>query len=229
MRRHPFVIALVLFASSASAHAGLAREEGATYIEGYLPLPIRLTLSKRAPIFSTLAGKRSLGDLAAGQKLEVIAVSDRALRVRGTDQGRGVSGWVGLAFINEPRPNFFADLTRAGQRAEIVATLIDTRTPAIGMTSAELHAALGSPHEHTTAIINRTTRDTLAYIRTTRVPRKVIRRAPYGRLFESLVYVTIETGRTTIYLENRIVTLIKASNQKGLRQAPKSVPPPIAL
>ena len=231
MRCLPFVTALALAVLATPAFAGLAREKGATYIEGFFPSPIRLTLAKSAPIFSTLAGKRSLGTLAAGQKLEVVAVSDRALRVRGTDQGRGVSGWIGRGFVAEPRPNFFADLTRAGARAEAVADLVNARVPATGMTANELYAALGRPHEHTTSIANGITQDTVHYVRTRRVPRSIIRRDAYGHLFESIVYVTTEIDRTTIVLDNGIVTLIQASgsNGFGLRRAPQSVPPPIDL
>ena len=230
MRSLPIVIAFALLLSVVPlAHAGLAREKGATYVEGYFPSPIRLTLAKSAPIFSTLAGRRSLGTLPAGQKLEVVAVSDRALRVRGTDQGRGISGWVGRAFVKEPRPNFFTDLTRAGERANAVAALVEAHIPATGMTADELYAALGRPYEHTTTTANGITHDTVSYVRFRRVPRTIVRRDAYGHLFESLIYVTAEVGRTTVDLKNGVVTLIQASGSRGLPRRPQSVPPPVDL
>ena len=229
MRRLPIVIAFALIALVPSSRADFLREEGATYLEGYFPSPIRLTLIKRAPVFATLAGQRSLGSLPGGQKLEIVAVSDRALRVRGKDRGRGVSGWIGRAFVKEPRPNFFTDLTLAGTRAKKVAALIDARIPATGMTDVELHAALGTPDKHTTSDANGISRDTHVYNRTRRVPRKILRRDAYGQLFQTIAYIDAEIDRTTIAIEDRVVVYVQSTCSSSLRRAPQSVPPPIAF
>ena len=232
MRCLPFVTALALAVLATPAFAGLAREKGATYIEGFFPSPIRLTLAKSAPIFSTLAGKRSLGTLAAGQKLEVVAVSDRALRVRGTDQGRGVSGWIGRGFVAEPRPNFFADLTRAGARAEAVADLVNARVPATGMTARRaLRRPWTPPRTHYFHRKRHHPRHRPLRPHPPRPPQHRSAAMPTATSSESIVYVTTEIDRTTIVLDNGIVTLIQASGSRRLRsrRAPQSVPPPVDL
>lgn len=62
------------------------REEGALYLEDVLENPIKLKVIKPANTYSSLKGERYLGTLRVDQEVTLLAVSDRAYRVRGKAQ-----------------------------------------------------------------------------------------------------------------------------------------------
>ena len=100
--RRPFwlvlgVVALSLSHLSAQGlppKSKLLQEEGAVYLEGLVKKQIKGRLTEPAPCYSNLNGGRWLGNLLPNQEVVLLAVSEKAFRVRGRAQQGNVAGWV---------------------------------------------------------------------------------------------------------------------------------------
>ena len=205
----------------------LTREKDALYLEDVLKKPIRLKVKSDAVVYNNLVAERRLGVIPAGTVVNVIAVNDRALRVRGKAEHADVSGWVGKSFLEELDPRVTENLTKMLERQKLVEELIQKKIVALGMTSAEVERVLGPPSKRTSRVDKGGQFEVYDYIAYKLVPQQVAQRDQTGQIFYTLVNTKVETGRRSVTFENHIVSAIEESEQRGGRSS--VVPAPIEI
>ena len=210
--------------------SALLREEGALYVESLLEKPIKLKVLKHANAYGSLSGDRYLGTLQSGQEVTLLAVSDRAYRVRGRAQQGDIAGWAGPSFFSKLEPEFLENLKKAAERKALVDQLIANKEVALGMTVDEVVAALGKPTKRSSELTAESTTQTLDYIKYSRVPQTNYVRNGFGQVVKQTTYVKVETGRMTVTLKNDVVASIgESENNESRRDLGLTVPVPIIL
>ena len=209
--------------------SALSREKGALYLEDATDKEIRLTTTAEAPVFSNLRGERRLGFIPAGRSVTIVAVSNTALRVRGRAIHDNVVGWIARTAATPIDETFVAQLRAAGARRQAVDALIVKKEIAVGMTPAEVEAALGPPSERNSRVDAQGRRESLDYVTYRTVSQQVLQYDQYGRPYYTLIPQKIETGRRSVDFVNGIVASYTESERLRQRGAGRFVPPPIIL
>lgn len=229
--------ACALFFAPLSPDLGLAQleksdlpqEEGGIYLEGLLDKPIQLQVTKPAPVYSTLKGDRWLGNLVPGHPATLLAVSDRAYRVRARARQGQVAGWVSPKALKGIDAKMVKNLKKLAERELLVRDLIEKKQIAMGMTMDEVEQALGRPDNRSSKVDKEGRSDKLEYITYERVPQTVTRPDRFGRLYRSTVYVKVPVGKLTIAFEDELVSSIEEAEGDNVPGPIKVVPPPIVL
>ncbi len=209
----------------------LVKEEGAIYLEGMVEPEVVVNISTQVPAYTTLKGDRWIGTLAPNQNAVLLAVSDKAYRVRGKAKQGQIAGWVSKAAVAGLPESFEKNLREYYERHQIVQELIDNHQVALGMRVDEVIASIGPPDKRSSKLNSDGRTDQLEYISYERVPQTVTTYDAFGRPVPTTRYVEVESGRVTIDFENETVTSI--SETEGIDLAGASgyhvVPPPIFL
>ncbi|NLT69663.1 MAG: hypothetical protein GXX91_03075 [Verrucomicrobiaceae bacterium] len=209
----------------------LIQEKGAIYLEIMLDEEVPVRVTQSAAIYSTLQGDRWLGNTLPNQNAVLLAVSDKAYRIRARAQQGQVAGWVSKSAVEGLPEGFEANLREFHERYLIVSELIEEQQVALGMTMAEVIASIGPPDKRQSKVTNESRADSLEYISYQRVPQTVMSVDAFGRSFATTRYVEVESGRVQIEFTDDTVTAISESeglnfsNARGLI----TVPPPIYL
>ena len=209
--------------------SALSREKGALYLEDATDREIRITTTAEAPVFSNLRGERRLGVIPAGRSVIIVAVGDRALRVRGRAVHDHVVGWIARSAVTPLNGKFTAQLRAASERRQAVDALIAKKEIAIGMTPEEVEAALGTPSERTSRVDAQGRQVSLEYITYRTVSQQVLQYDQYGRPYHAFVPQKLETGRRSVDFINGIVTSYTESERLRQRGNGRFVAPPIIL
>ncbi|MEM1440807.1 MAG: hypothetical protein AAGF67_00590 [Verrucomicrobiota bacterium] len=209
----------------------LNQEEGAIYLEEMLDDPVPILITKEVAAYSSLTGDRWLGNIFANQNAELLAVSDKAYRVRAQAKQGQIAGWVSKAAVEGLPPQFEENLRLFHERYVIVKELIDNHQVALGMTVGEVTASIGPPDKRSSKVTQEGRTDTLEYVSYERVPQSGTTFDAFGRPFTSTQYVEVENGRVTIEFVNDTVTSIEESEGLDLATATgfRTVPLPIFL
>ena len=224
---------VLIFSLSASLHARepaskLMQEKGALYVESLLEDPIKLKVLKSANAYSTLQGDRYLGTLKPGQEVTLLAISDRAYRVRGKAQQGDIAGWAGPTFFKKLDPEFVTNLKKAAERKALVDELIANKEVALGMTGQEVFASIGKPTKRASELNAAGTTETLDYITYERVPQTSYVRNAYGQLVKRTTYIKVETGRLSVKLQDDVVASISESEtNESRRDLGLTIPVPV--
>lgn len=209
----------------------LVKEEGAIYLEGMVDQELPVRVIQSAPIYSTLQGVRWLGNTLPQQDAVLLAVSDKAYRIRAKAKQGQVAGWVSKSAIEGLPEDFETHLREYHERYLIVSELIDNQQVALGMTVAEVILSIGPPDKRQSKTTESGRVDSLEYISYQRVPQTVMTIDSFGRPAAATQYLEVESGRLQVEFSNDTVTAISESeglnfsNAKGLL----TVPPPIYL
>lgn len=207
----------------------LNREDGAVYLEGLVKKEIKLRVTQAAPIYTTLAADRWLGNLPP-QEVILLAISEKAYRVRGRAKQGQVAGWVGRGMIEGLDQEFEANLAKLHERQLLVADLIDKKQVALGMTQEEVMESLGPPSKRNAKVDAGGQTSNFEYITYDRVPQSTTALDRFGRPYQTVTYLEVETGKVNIGFEKGVVSSIEESEgvdrQAG---AVRIVPPPIVL
>lgn len=227
----PFLaLGLALLTSHASAASALPRETGAIYLEDLAIKPVKLTVIGEAAVHSQLTSGNYLGNLRKGTPAEVIAISDTAVRVRGTAQQGGVVGWVPAAGLTPMRADFIESVKKNAQRKAEVDALIAKGEAALNMTHEEVTAALGKPQKKSTKLDAKGRQEVWDFIRYVRVPQETVGRDVQGRLVTNIVYVKVPAGKLSVTFENNLVSALDQT--EGTPEVPggvQLVPAPIVF
>ena len=211
--------------------SSLSREPGAIYVEDIVDKPIKLKIKKDAspPVFSQLDAKRRLGRMVPGSTVTVVAVTEKAYRVRGKATHGGVSGWISPKYLEAKDPEFFAKMKKIVERRKEVQALIDAKEVGLGMTQDEVRESLGKPTSVKSAVDKDGKTLTLEYTTFDRVPQTVTRRDLYGRLYNTTVYVKVPVGNLAVHFKNGAVVRIEEEIGEPPEGGIKIVPAPIEL
>ena len=227
----PFLaLALAFLTAQAFAASALPREPGAVYLEDLAIKPVKLAVIGEAAVYSLITNGNYLGVLRRGSVAEVVAISDTAIRVRGTAQQGGVVGWVPAAGLTPMKPDFIESVKKNAQRKADVDALIAKGEVALNMTHEEVTSALGKPQKKNSKLDAKGRQEIWDFIRYTRVPQETTGVDPQGRLVTSLVYVKVPAGKLSVTFENNLVSSLEQSEGTTEVAAPiRLVPAPIVF
>ena len=189
----------------------LSKERGAIYLEEIMDREIVIRVSKATAAYNDLSAKRWLGNVFGNQKGVLLAVSDKAFRIRAKAKQGQTAGWISKAAVEGLDPSFEENLRKFYDRYVIVKELIENEQVALGMTGDEVIASLGPPDLKSSAIEDSGRKDTFEYISYKRIPQTVTGRDAFGHLIRTTQYVEVEDGRVTIDMSDNVVTGIKES------------------
>lgn len=209
----------------------LIKEDGAVYIEELFDRPWSVQVVKPAAVYSNLTAERWLGNLLPGRSAELLAISEKAYRVRGRAKQGQVAGWVSKSAIEGIDADMEKKLVKFYQRQLLVQDLIANNQVALGMTVAEVEASLGQPDARNSKVDTEGRKDVLEYITYQRVPQTSYVRDRFGQLLQTTTYIKVETGRVSLSFENELVASIEESEGADLVEGGKVriVPPPILI
>lgn len=213
------------------ATSRLNKEDGAIYLEGMVVNEVPVRIVKPVPAYATLAGDRWMGNLYDNQNAVLLAVSDKAYRVRGRAKQGQIAGWVSKAAITGLPADFEPKLKKYHQRYVAVEKLIQNKQVALGMTVDEVVASIGHPDKRSSKITQGGRADTLEFVSYERVPQTTVVYDSFGRAFPSTQYIEVEAGRVIVELTNDAVSSIQESEgiERGNNAGVLIVPPPIIL
>ncbi|MEM9480379.1 MAG: hypothetical protein AAGA58_12070 [Verrucomicrobiota bacterium] len=211
--------------------SNLSREPGAVYVEDFLPEEVKLKVVGDFKIFRSLQAERTFGTTKTGESAVLLAMSDKAFRVRTKAHHGQVAGWASIKAFEGPDKEFITNLRKTYERYKVVQELIESGQVALGMTIDEVTQVLGKPSEKSTRLDKEGRHDEYSFIKTKRVPQYEYVPDIYGRLVKRTIYVEVEVGRTTVSFKNEIVESIedKESDPNLATGTVKIVPQPIEL
>lgn len=192
----------------------LPKEKGAVYLEGMVTQPVTLTIPKTTGAYYDVNGSRWLGNVFANQKVQLLAVSEKAYRIRARAKQGQIAGWVRKDAVTGVPDGFEDKLVKFHQRYELVKQLIDNKQVALGMTPEEVTASIGPPDTKSSHLDEKGSSITYEFISYTKTPQTVIAYDRAGYPFQTTKYVEVESGRVTIKFTNNLVTSI--SETEGL-------------
>ena len=207
----------------------LPQEKGGVYLEDLLDKPIKLKVIKATPVYSSLKGDRWLGNLVPGHTATLLAISDKAYRVRARARQGQVAGWVSPKAFQGIDDEMVKKLKKLAERELLVQDLISKKQIAMGMTIGEVEKSLGRPDNRSSKVTKKGRTDKVEYITYERVAQTVTRPDRFGRLFQSTVYVKVPVGKLTIEFEDELVTSIEEAEGDNVAGPVTVVPPPIVL
>lgn len=227
----PFLaLGLSLLTVSAFAVSALPRETGATYLEDLAIKPVKLTVIGEATVYSQITNGRYLGILRRGSVAEVVAISDTAVRVRGTAQQGGVVGWVPATGLTPMKPEFIESVKKNAQRKADVDALVAKGEVALNMTHDEVQSAIGKPQKKNSKLDAKGRQEVWEFIRYVRVPQETTVLDAQGRPAISVVYVKVPAGKLSVTFENNLVSSLEQTEGTTDLAAPiRLVPAPILL
>lgn len=198
--------------------SNLLPEKGAVYLEGMVEQELKVRVTQAGPAYSNLSAQTWLGNVFANQNAVLLAVSDRAYRIRARAKQGQIAGWVSKAIISGIPEGFEEKLVLYHQRYEMVKKLIDNEQVALGMTTDEVIASIGPPDKKTSQLDAGGRKDTFEFISYTRTPQTVIIRDRFGFPTTGTRYVEVESGRVTIEFTDNLVSSITESEGLNFNQ-----------
>ena len=227
----PFLaLGLAFLSTQAFAVSGLLRESGAVYLEDLAIKPVKLTVIGEAAVHSQMVNGNFLGVLRKGTVAEVVAISDTAVRVRGTAQQGGVVGWVPATGLTPMKADFVESVKKNAQRKTEVDALIAKGEVALNMTHEEVTSALGKPQKKQAKLDANGRQEIWEFIRYARVPQETIGRDQLGNLVKSVVYVKVPAGKLSVTFENNLVSALdQTEGVPEVAAGVRLVPAPIVL
>ncbi len=212
------------------AASSLPREPGAVYLEDLSLKPLKLATTVDANVSSKSVDGRYLGTIRKGSPIELLAVTDTLVRVRGQAQQGGISGWVELRAITPLKADFIDSLKQNAKRKAEVDALIEKGEVALNMTPEEVGASLGKAQKKTSKLDAGGRKDTWEFVRYARVPQETTGYDRNGRLVTTTVYVKVPAGKLTVNFENSLVTALEQSEgTTDVQVAPRIIAAPIVV
>jgi hypothetical protein len=223
-------LALAFLTAQSFAASALPREIGAIYLDDLAIKPVKLAVIGEAAVHSQLANGNYLGVLRKGTVAEVVAISDTAIRVRGTAAQGGVVGWVPATGLTPMKPEFIESVKKNAQRKTDVDALIAKNEVALNMTHEEVTSALGKPQKKSSKLDAKGRQEVWEFIRYTRVPQESTVPDQFGRPVTTVVYVKVPSGKLAVTFENNLVSSLEQTEGTTDVAAPiRLVPAPILV
>lgn len=209
----------------------LVQEEGAIYLEGMVEGEVLVRVTTSAPVYANLKGERWMGNLVPEQNAVLLAVGEKAYRVRGRAQQGQVAGWISKAAVTGLPEEFEENLRQYHERYLIVSELIENHQIALGMTMAEVMASLGPPDKRNSRLTNEGRSDSLEFVSYKRVPQTTTSLNGLGQPVSVTTYVEVESGRVVVEFSDDVVTTISESEGLNFANArlDVTIPPVVVL
>ncbi|MCP5537474.1 MAG: hypothetical protein H7A51_14730 [Akkermansiaceae bacterium] len=219
---------LLIPVSAAPKKSLLDNDPDVIYLNEHVKHTITLLVAQPATVYATKKGGRRLGAFNAGTKVELLAMTERAYRVKGQASHAGVIGWVDPKLLASKDKNFIANLKQLYERQILINELIANKDVAIGMTLEEVAKSLGQPTE--TEVKQTATGESGKWDWVVTEEQKHYRTVidPYtGNAYRQLSHITTEEkSRTTVEFEQGVVTSVTRKKNNGPGQV-RIVPAPV--
>ncbi len=229
MWRISFII--LIFSSSflfAQSRSLLDDDPEVIYLDQHIDRKIELIVAEDANVFATKTANRHLGVFAKGTKVELLAMTDKAYRVRGQAKHAGVAGWVSPKLMASTDKDFIENLKKLYERQMIVTALINNKEVAIGMTLDEVSQSLGEPSKKSMRQTKDGVTGSWEFIQLEEKKHyRAVRDIRSGQVYQQLSHTTVEEkGKIVVEFEGDVVTALEESeNNSGGRI--KIITPPI--
>lgn len=218
------LVTLALAASSLGLSAQTARrptsrlavEPGTIHVEDILPKPVFMKVVQDSPIFVSAKMDRAVGSMAPGTIVKLVGLSDTAFRVRGKARHGDTSGWLPAAAVAHPDPNLVANVRKLHERQVKVKELIAAHQIALGMTGDEVAASMGKPTRKSSKLSAGGKEEKLEYVIYERVPQYNTSIDAFGRAFQTVTYIKVETGSLAVNLKDNVVESIEETKGNPL-------------
>lgn len=208
----------------------LNNDPDVVYLNEHIDNSIHLLVVKPATVFGTKKGDRRLGVYPANTKVELLAITDKAYRVKGQASHAGVTGWVSPKLLASKDKDFIANLKKLYERQIVVKKLIANHEVAIGMTLDEVRKSLGKPTE--TEVKQTRKGETGKWDYVISEEQKHYRTVvdPYtGNAYRQLSHVTTEEkSRTTLEFEDSTITTVTRKRNNGPGKV-RIIPAPVVF
>lgn len=191
--------------------APIIREPGVIYVDDILDKPVTLTVSVNAPAYYDSSGKRYLGTLRKGQRVQLLAVKNSLFQVRGQAQQGQIAGWVNSKNLGALDKHFLPDLKKAAARYKQVKAFIAKKQVAINMTAKEVMESLGKPQKKTQRIDAQGDHSSWEYIRYKTVPQYTTGYDRFGHIVQSVIWIRVPNGHLTIVFNGDLISAIEQS------------------
>lgn len=198
------------------ATSKLPVEPGTVHVEDMLTRPVILKILVDTPIYANSTMDRATGSMAPGTLVKLVGFSDLAYRVRGRARHGDTSGWVRMTDALSPDPNLLPNLKKMHERQMQVEALIAEHQIALGMTSEEVMASMGKPSRKTSKLSAAGKDERFEYIVYERVPQYNTSFDAFGRPFQTVTYLKVETGSLSVNFKNSIVETIEETKGNPL-------------
>jgi hypothetical protein len=223
-------LSLQVQAQSGRSRLAANTEPGAMYVEDILPKPVRLSVAAESVIYYQNDMQRTLGAMAPGTPVQLVAMSDNGYKVRGRARHGDVAGWMRMTDLKSPDPKLAEKLKAFYTRQKQVDEIIANKQVALGMTSEEVKLSLGNPTRKSAKITLAGREESLEYSLFDRVPQIVTTRDQYGNLVQNTVYVKMEVGRVSLAFKDGTVSEIQETVGNPLGSGGiKIVPGPVVV
>jgi hypothetical protein len=240
MRTRPLLLPCLalLLSAAATGSAQLAKrptsrlavEPGTIHVEDILPKPVFLKVVQDSPVYIASQMDRAIGTMAPGTVVRLVALSDNAFRVRGRARHGDVSGWLPAAAVATPDPSLVPNLKKLHERQMKVEELIAAHQIALGMTGEEVAASMGRPTRKSSKLNASGKEEKLEYVIYERVPQYTTGVDAFGRTFQTVTYIKVETGSLAVNLKDNVVDSIEETKGNPLGTGGvKIIPGPMIL
>jgi hypothetical protein len=194
----------------------LAVEPGTMHVEDILPKPVFMKIVQDSPIYVSSKLDRAIGSMAPGTIVKLVGMSDTAFRVRGKARHGDTSGWLPTAAAAHPDPNLVTNLKKLHERQTKVEELIAAHQIALGMTSEEVASSIGKPTRKSSKLSAGGKEEKLEYVIYERVPQYTTSVDAFGRPFQTVTYIKVETGSLAVNLKDNVVDTIEETKGNPL-------------
>jgi hypothetical protein len=220
MKLIPLLLALLVGTLSAQTvkrpTSRLAVEPGTIHVEDILPKAVFMKVMQDSPIYVSSKMDRAIGSMAPGTIVKLVGMSDTAFRVRGKARHGDTSGWLPAAAVAHPDPNLVTNLKKLHERQTKVEELIAAHQIALGMTGEEVASSLGKPTRKSSKLSATGKEEKLEYVIYERVPQYNTSVDAFGRPFQTVTYIKVETGSLSVNLKDNVVDTIEETKGNPL-------------
>lgn len=201
------------------------------YFEEIQDEKIMLKVAEDTRLFRDKKGQSVARILKAGDVVQLIAMNDRAYRVRGGTNYHGYVGWVNPHHMASKDPEFVTNLKTFYARELEVRDLIAKQEVAIGMTSDEVVRSLGEPTKTSVRVDAESQTSLWEFITYEELDHFTTYRDPLSGSFVRRFSHTTreESGKVSVAFQDDLVTSIeRTETQEGAGRV-KIIARPIVL
>ncbi|MEJ6572761.1 MAG: hypothetical protein QNL01_13775 [Akkermansiaceae bacterium] len=225
-----FTVSLLSPLTAAPRKSLLDSDPDVIYLKDHVKHIITLLTAQPVTVYSTKKGGRRLGAFKANTKVELLAMTEKAYRVKGQASQGGVTGWVDPKLLASKDKNFIANLKQLYERQMIITELIANKEVAIGMTLEEVSKSLGKPTETEIKQTRKGESGKWDYVES--VQQKHYRTVVdhnTGQVYRQLSHVTTEEkSRTTVEFDQGVVTAVTRKRNNGPGKV-RIIPAPVVF
>lgn len=211
-----------------AAPAGLTSEK-VLELDGRVLKGLVLEASKATSIYASKKGGQRIGVFPAETQVQLVAMTERAYKVRGKARHGMVAGWISPKNLISNDEDFVNNLKAFYERTWALKELIEAKEVAIGMTTQEVSQSLGEPTKREDKVTKEGRSGSWEYSRSEEQKHYIYRAdRKTGQVYRQYSHSTVEVReRLTVEFEHNLVTAITRLKDDSKQDVRIVVPPVI--